>query len=91
MLDKQKKLLRKSVINTEDNNTELRRETKLYVTPKEIELWKMLGQNSVMLELLREDSYRDYTHWEFVDESSYQLTMEGNADVLFLDLLEYIS
>lgn len=94
----EKKVLRKSFedvddIATMDTGESLNDESKLYISPRGYELMSMLSRDSVLLEMLRECSWRDYTGREedYNLQSSYELFLQKEQYKIFIDLLEYIN
>ena len=92
-------VLRKSVADIEGPSGELYEcmdgvsigtENKMYITSKGRRLFDMLKEDSVLLEICREDIYREIPILEDNMKSSYDLMMEGKQNILFLDLLEII-
>ena len=65
-------------------------ESKMYITSRGRKLWDMLKDDSLLLELCREDIYRDDSLPEDSMKSSYDLMTEGKQDILFKDLLSII-
>lgn len=89
------KILRKSIndfddIKTLDTKESLNEESKLYISPRGNEIYEMFGRDSVLLEMLRENAWRDYENREYDRASSYELMKEYKQNIIFLDLLEYI-
>ncbi len=89
------KILRKSIndfddIKTLDTKESLNDESKLYISPRGNEIYEMFGRDSVLLEMLRENAWRDYENREYDRASSYELMKEYKQNIIFLDLLEYI-
>lgn len=84
------KILRKSIYSKkkEGEHTEKKELDygRLYISTKGAELWDMLQNDSVLIEICREDYYRndDQKH-NF--ESSYKLISEGKQGTIFEDLL----
>ena len=66
-------------------------ESKMYITSRGRKLWDMLKDDSLLLELCREDVYRERFLPEDCMKSSYDLMTEGKQDVLFNDLLFIIN
>ena len=62
----------------------------MYITSKGRRLFDMLKEDSVLLEICREDIYREIPILEDNMKSSYDLMMEGKQNILFLDLLDII-
>lgn len=92
----EKRILRKSIRDKDDYKTldrkeSLKDDSMLYLSSKGTEMWKMFCQDSVLLELFREEVYRDYTKNNFNDQSSFELMGKGQQKEIFLDLLEYIA
>lgn len=92
----EKKILRKSIndtdrIETLDCPESLTKNSILYLSSRGKEIWKMLGSDSVYLELCREDSFRDYDNGVNNSESSYELLQDGKQIEIYLDLLRYLS
>lgn len=93
----EQKVLRKSIEDTDDFTTmdkseSLDSNSKLYLSPRGYEAMQMLSRDSVLFEMLRECSWRDYSDREsfYNREPSYTLMLQKNQDLIFLDLLEYI-
>lgn len=91
----EKRILRKSIRDKDDYRTldrkeSLKDDSLIYLSSKGEEMWRMLSQDSVLLELFRESVYRDYGKYDFNDQSSYELMNGGNQKEIFLDLLRYI-
>lgn len=86
------KILRKSIFDSEDmSNIEIIEEkSKLYISPRGNELFEMLSRDSVLFELLRECSWREYENREYSFLSSYELTKTKDYIIIYRDLLEYI-
>lgn len=63
---------------------------KLYITIRGAKLWDMLKDDSLLLELCREDMYRIPGDSEDSNKSSYDLMMEDKQWQLFLELLKII-
>lgn len=53
-------------------------------------MWRMLSQDSVSLELFREEVYRDYAKHGFNGLSSFELMKKMRQEEIFEDLLNYI-
>lgn len=92
-------VLRKSVADIEGPSgerydsiygVELGTENKMYITSRGRRLFDMLKEDSVLLEICREDIYREIPIFEDNMKSSYDLMMEGKQNILFLDLLDII-
>ena len=89
----QKKVLRKSIndINDIDEST-LDDESMLYISPRGIESFQMLGRDSVTFEMFRECAWRDYSGREqYSYYSSSELMGRGEQYLIFLDILEYLN
>lgn len=89
------KILRKSIEDFDDLATldtieSLKDNSKLYISPRGIELLEMFKRDSVLLEMLRESSWRNYENREYSDLSSYELMKLSKQNVIFIDLLEYL-
>ena len=89
------KILRKSIndfddIKTLDTKESLQDKSKLYISPRGNEMYEMLGRDSVLLEMLRENAWRDYENRDYSDLSSNELMKENKQNVIFLDLLDYV-
>ena len=94
-------VLRKSVIDIEGPSgevydcdcmygVEIGTENKMYITSRGRRLFDMLKEDSVLLEICREDMYREIPILDDNMKSSYDLMMEGKQNILFLDLLDII-
>lgn len=91
----EKRILRKSIRDKDDYKTLDRRESLkdnslIYLSSKGEEMWRMFSQDSVLLELFREEVYRDYDKFDFCEQSSFELMEDGKQKDIFLDLLKYI-
>lgn len=91
----EKKIFRKSIRDKDDYSSldrkeSLKDDSKLYLSSKGEEMWRMLSQDSVLLELFREDAFRDYEAYDFNNLPSFCLMSSGNQEGIFLDLLKYI-
>lgn len=89
------KILRKSIedfddIETLDTLRSLKDNSKLYISPRGMELLEMFKRDSVLLEMLRESSWRNYENREYSELSSYELMKVFKQNVIFIDLLEYL-
>lgn len=89
------RILRKSIKDKDDYFTldtrkSLNDESYLYISSKGSEMWQMFSRDSVLLELFREEVYRDYDNYNFNDQSSYDLLLAGKQKEIFIDLLQYI-
>lgn len=58
------------------------------MSSKGTEMWNMFGRDSVLLEMFREEVYRDYTKFDF-DERASQEAIRNQEDI-FLDCLRFI-
>lgn len=91
----EKRILRKSIRDKDDYNTLDRRESLkddslIYLSSKGEEMWRMFSQDSVLLELFREEVYRDYGRYDFNEQSSFELMEAGKQKDIFWDLLKFI-
>lgn len=93
----EKKILRKSFEDMDDMRTidtedSLDDQSKLYISPRGHELMLMLARDSVLLEMLRECAWREYEGREdsYSWLSSYDLLIQKEQHMIFIDLLEYI-
>lgn len=91
------KILRKSIIDFDDYQTldkleSINEASRLYISPRGIELMDMLERDSILLEMLRECAWRDYSNHEssYCKECSYELVQNGEGSKLYIDLLEYV-
>lgn len=84
-------ILSKSVMDC-DNNTEKMISDKncLYISPRGNEMFFMLSRDSVLLEMLRENAWRDYDNKDYSEQCSSDLMKIGKQDEIFKDLLVYI-
>lgn len=73
-----------------EKNSRLRDDMNLYLAPRGTEILSMLTKDSVLLEMLRENAWRDYDHRQYSDLSSFELLRQGRQNVIFMDILEYI-
>ena len=64
--------------------------TLLHLSPRGYELIRMIGNDSVYLELCREAVYRDYSKDGSILQSSYELMRMGNQYMIFIDLLQFM-
>lgn len=97
------KVLRKSIIEAEKTqnlqeggiqpgSSKLRASSMLYLSTRGRELWKMFADSSVLLEMYREDVYRDYREKGYYNEEPGWLLIDENkkyTDVIF-DLMKYL-
>lgn len=85
-------ILDKSLKTRQGETADLTSQSRLYLTPRGEIMWEMLSWDSVLLEIFREDYYRDYS-----DKSSnnpfcsYVLMHQGKQSEIFLDLIRIIS
>lgn len=91
----EKRILRKSIRDKDDYKSLDRRDSlkdssKLYLSSRGAEMWRMLSQDSVSLELFREEVYRDYAKYNFSSLSSFELMKKTRQEEIFEDLLNYI-
>ena len=91
----QREILRRSVYDIETAagapyNDTLGTDNKLYITSKGTALWDMFRNDSVLLEICREDMYLLDDMTEDDTKSSYDLMMEGKQFILFSKLLNII-
>lgn len=91
----EKKFFRKSIRDKDDyavldRKESLKDDSLIYLSSKGEEMWKMFAQDSVLLELFREEVYRDCNKTDFNMKSSFELIEEGHQKEIFLDLLKYI-
>ena len=91
----QRGVLRKSVYDVEEAagvpyNEYLGEESKLYITSRGTKLWDMFRDDSVLLEVCREDMYLVDNMNEDTKKSSYDLMKEGKQSELFILLLDII-
>lgn len=91
------KILRKSIMDFDDyqmlDTLESIDETsRLYISPLGTELMNMLRRDSILLEMLRECAWRNYSGQDsdYFSECSYDLIRNGKQNELFMDLLEYV-
>ena len=97
------KVLRKSIVEAEkvqdlqeghiqSRSGKLKESSMLYLSTRGRELWKMLAESSVLLEMYREDVYRDYKENGYYNEDPGWLLIDENkryTDVIY-DLMKYI-
>ena len=85
------RVIRKSIVNSDNDKTFYRMNDSdyLYLTLKGERLLKMLESDSVLLEIYREDIWRDYAD-EVYYKSSAELIMENRRKELFEDILALI-
>lgn len=91
------KILRKSIMDFDDyqaldTSKSLDETSRLYMSPRGIELMNMLERDSILLEMLRECVWREYSGHEdeYCLECSHDLVRSGRQNNLFMDLLEYV-
>lgn len=85
-------ILGKSLKTKPGESTKLTSQSRLYLTPRGEIMWEMLSWDTVLLELFREDFYRDYS--ESTQNNpfcSYILMQQGKQYEIFLDLIRLIS
>lgn len=87
------RILRKSFKDTtiskiNDDMDLLTEDSRLYLSPKGVELWNMLQSDSVFIEMCREDYYREYDSSECNNNpySTYHLMQTNQQHELFIDL-----
>lgn len=90
-----KKIICKSVLDSTSNNendtlSQLSDQSLLYISPRGNEMFAMFSRDSVLLEMLRENAWRDYEDKDYSDQCSSDLMKLGKQDEIFKDLLEYI-
>lgn len=88
-------ILRRSVHDMEKAegepyNNQFGTKNKLYITSRGSKLWDMLKNDSVLLEMCREDMYYYPDPEDDSRKSSYDLMMEGKQSTIFLELLKLI-
>ena len=91
----EKKILRKSIRDKDDyvvldRKDSLKDDSLVYLSAKGEEMWKMLSQDSVLLELFREEVYRDYDKMDFNMQCSFDLIETYKQKEIFVYLLKYI-
>lgn len=89
------KVLRKSIRDKDDykaldRKDSLKDDSLIYLSSKGEEMWKMLSQDSVLLEMFREAVYRDCDKVDFNMQCSFDLIENGQQKEIFIDLLKYI-
>lgn len=78
-------------MKAQDVDEALRENSKLYISPRGNELYDMLGRDSVYLEMLRENAWRDYENRALYSRFSSRVLMNNAKQIrIFKDLLEYI-
>ena len=82
------RIIRKSIISTDDDETinKLLKTDHLYLTLKGSRLLSMFKNDSVLLEIFREDIKRNYEDAYY--KSSLELIAEGSPGLLFTDLIK---
>lgn len=86
------KILDKSIKTKQGEESGLNSESRLYLTPKGEIMWEMLSWDSVLLEIFREDYYRDYSPGGSNNSlCSYVLMNAGKQCEIFNDLINMIS
>ena len=85
-------ILDKSIKTKQGEESGLNSESRLYLTPKGEIMWEMLSWDSVLLEIFREDYYRDYSLGKSNNSlCSYVLMNAGKQCEIFDDLIRMIS
>lgn len=90
-----KKILRKSIydedfsLNTREPEN-LKKDSILYLSSRGYELIDMFYNDSVLMEMYREDMYRNYNNHS-INEPSYILMLKNRQEDIFLDLLNIIA
>ena len=85
-------ILGKSLKTKYGESIDLTPQSRLYLTPRGEIMWEMLGWDSVLLELFREDYYRDYSEATKNNPfCSHVLMQQGKQYEIFLDLMRMIS
>ena len=74
-------MLRKSIYDIDDlknlgKKESLSDDSMLYISPRGTELYEMFKRDSVLLEMLREDVWRDYSGWNYIGKTSNELMQE---------------
>ena len=86
------RILDKSLKTKPGENHDLDPESRLYLTPRGEILWEMLRWDSVLLEIFREDYYREYSKSSSNNPfCSYVLMHQGKQCDIFADLIRIIS
>lgn len=82
------RLIKKSIYSrdSDDSIITLNDEDYVYLTTKGERLLMMMENDSVLLEVYREDIDRAYDDI-FLSKSAYELTLENKREILFLDLI----
>lgn len=84
-------ILDKSIKTKQGEKSGLNSESRLYLTPKGEIMWEMLSWDSVLLEIFREDYYRDYSPGGSNNSlCSYVLMNAGKQCEIFNDLIRMI-
>lgn len=88
-------ILRRSVHDMEkaegvSYNKRFGTKNKLYITSRGSKLWDMLKNDSVLLEICREDMYQYPGLEDDSMKSSYDLMVEGKQIIIFMELLKLI-
>ena len=83
------RIVRKSIRDSDNDQTIeiVNGETFLYFTRKGGRLLKLIKENSILLEIFREDIVREYSDNDRC-KSSFELVLEQKRDVLFADLID---
>lgn len=86
------KILRKSINDHDDIDAieTITANSSLYISPRGNEIFEMLSKDSVLLEMLRESSWRDYKNREYSKSPSIELTRNRDYTTVYIDLLDYI-
>lgn len=85
------RIIRKSIISkdTDDTINKLLKQDYIYLTLKGSRLLSMFENDSVLLEIYREDINRKYEEMSYY-KSSFELVAEGDRYILFDDLLNLV-
>lgn len=91
----EQEIICKSILDLNDRDGEnsgnfISDKSRLYISPRGDEMFAMFSRDSVLLEMLRENVWRDYENKDYSDECSSDLMKKGKQDEIFKDLLEYI-
>lgn len=85
-------LLDKSLKTKHGESAELTPQSRLYLTPRGEIMWEMLSWDSVLLEIFREDYYREYSKEKPNNPyCSYVLMQQKKQDAIFEDLINMLS
>lgn len=84
----QNRIIRKSIKDHDNQATinQLRPDTYIYFTKKGSRMLKLLCEDSILLEIFREDIVREYSD-DVVCRSSFELVLDQRRDILFRDLI----